>query len=165
MLSVQVLQHTHTGDYDFFLVVPSLTADGRIRTEDSRQQRACALVEQTLKALKEATALHDSYAVFTPTCVTWLLDGDNERVWGITEDSEETLKVQIINRMSPQLRYTCMYNTSHIDAVQPCSVAWLCVQWQAFQSRASHKLWVCLSFENSITAPLMLLLNHSIGRA
>ena len=58
-----------------------------------------------------------------------------------------------------------MYNTSHIDAVQPCSAAWLCVQWQAFQGRASHKLWVCLSFENPITTPFVLLLNHSIGHA
>ena len=115
MLSVQVLQHTHTGDYDLFLIVPSLTAEGCTQTEDSRQQRACALVNQTLKALKEATALQDSYAVFTPTCVTWLLDGDNERKWGISADSEETLKVQIINRLheSPAEVHTYVQHQPH----------------------------------------------------
>ena len=58
-------------------------------------------MKQTLGALKEVTVGQDSYAVFTPTCITWLLDGNNEAKFRrITTDSvKETLKAQIINRL------------------------------------------------------------------
>lgn len=100
LLSCQV-PNTQPSDFDFFMVVPSFTAQGHARADHLRKLRADELVLQTLEALKEvASAQQDCFAIFTPTCVTWLLDHENGKTKDIfSGESKEVLKIQIITRL------------------------------------------------------------------
>ena len=83
------------------MVVPSFTAQGHARADHLRKLRADELVLQTLEALKRvASAQQDCFAIFTPTCVTWLLDHENSKQSEIfSGKSKEVLKIQIITRL------------------------------------------------------------------
>ena len=96
------VRNTHPGDFDFFMIVPSPTSEGHTRSDDLRNQRANELIEQSLSALKAVAdrQLADCFAVFTSTCVTWLLDMDQQaRNWQNLRLLEEDMKVQIISRL------------------------------------------------------------------
>lgn len=85
------------------MVVPSVTQEGHSRAEHLRKSQADAMVLQTLCALKDIAGTQcDCFAVFTLSCVTWLLDHDHEDKLDtdmFDPDYKEALKVQIISRL------------------------------------------------------------------
>lgn len=61
------------------MVVPSFTEEGHSRAEHLRKLKADEIVMKTLSALKDIAGTRcDCFAVFTLSCVTWLLDHDHE---------------------------------------------------------------------------------------
>ena len=103
------------------MIVPSQTAEGHVIADKLRKLRADELILETLEALKgTAGDQQDCFAVFTPTCVTWLLDHDNEYKAPLGHDVlrtdyTEVLKIQTITRL---------YETpAQVNNVNSCFIA------------------------------------------
>ena len=87
---------TCPGDYDFFLIVPSVDEKGRKRGLVQRMKVVADIVEKAIRVLKQTLeGIEEAYVKFTPTCVTWKLLEDNV----VVKQTKPLLAVQIVGRL------------------------------------------------------------------